>query len=320
MTVGRTFIGGEGQHQAMPTRLRPNRLHRVFDTSVWLLRKRRTRGVLVLVAALSAGVGIGIERALSTPSRSSARTLAAQIVWNGDVSTADLSQYYYKQACPGPNPPAGVTVVNAPIRPGYAFSSQFTVSDQSIQSHCPALGSSGHPNANIQSPPLFSTGNDLYIGFSTYFPSTFPFPVCTPYVGGCWMQVMEIYGAPYKGPSPISLNVWGSHFELWNHTGTIWSSPTNITPGTWQDTVFHVHFDTSASVGFVEVWLNGVMQTFANGSQRFYDATLQPGVNCCTTPDRLYLDQYRGANPTLGTVTLYHAAVKVATTYAAAAP
>jgi hypothetical protein len=81
-----------------------------------------------------------------------------------------------------------------------------------------------------------------------------------------------------------------------------------------------VKFSTDPSVGFVELWLNGVPQKFTNGSTRLYYDTLVPNVNWNgSTPNRLQLNQYRGPYA-LGTVTLYHAAAKVGSTYASVQP
>jgi hypothetical protein len=244
------------------------------------------------------------------------------VIWNGDLSTGDLSQYGYVQGCPGPSPVQGVSVVNSPVHPGWQHSVQFTVSDQSVNANCPILGSPGHPNANLLSPQLFKPGDDDYIGFSTFFPSGFP-QICAPWVPGCFMQVAEVYGPPFGGSSPVDIMVFGNQLIMGTHTsGTIWRSSTSIPYGTaWNDFVLHVHFSTDPTAGFVELYYNGQPQTFSNGSTRFYEATLQPGVNWDGVhPDTFDLQQYRGNNPIMGTTTVYQTGAKVATTYAAAAP
>jgi Polysaccharide lyase len=244
------------------------------------------------------------------------------LAWNGDLSTGNTSQYWGVQGCAaGGVAPQGVTVVNSPTRPGYAYSSAFTVSDQSVTANCPNLGSAGHPNANIESPGLFSPGDNDYIGFSTMFPSSFPSNVCTPWVANCWMQVMEIYAQPYAGVTPVGLYVVGNQLVLEDAGTPIWTSATNIVKGAWEDTVLHVNFSTDPTVGYVELSYNGVLQTLTGGQTRHYEATLQTGNNWDgTDPDRLYLSQYRGPNPAMGTVTLYHSAAKVAHTLAQATP
>jgi hypothetical protein len=243
------------------------------------------------------------------------------LVWNGDLSTGNTSQYGFVQGCSAGVAPQGVSVVSSPTRPGYAYSSAFTVSDQSTTANCPNLGSAGHPNANIQSPGIFRPGDNDYIGFSTMFPSSFPSNVCTPWVSLCWMQVMEIYGQPYTGVTPIGLYVIGNRLALDETPNPIWTASTDIVKGAWQDVVLHVNFSTDPAVGYVELWYNGVHQTFTNGQTRYYEATLKTGDNWDGThADKLYLSQYRGPNPAMGTLTIYHSAAKVAQTYAQAAP
>lgn len=244
------------------------------------------------------------------------------MIWNGDLTTGNLSQYGNVQGCPGPNPVQGVSLVNSPVHPGWQHSVQFTVSDQSVNANCPTLGSPGHPNANLLTPGLFKPGDVDYIGFSTYFPAGFP-EVCSPWVPGCFMQVAEIYGPPFGGSSPVCILEFGNQLIMNTHTsGTIWRSPTPIPFGTgWNDFVLHINFSTDPTVGFVELYYNGRLQTFSTGSTRFYEATLQPGVNWDGVhPNTLDLQQYRGDNPVMGTTTVYQTGAKVATTYAAAAP
>jgi len=259
---------------------------------------------------------------VTTPPVGTPPAPGAGSIWNGDLSTGTTSQFGYVQGCPaGGVAPQGVSVVNNPVRPGYAYSSKFTVSDQSVTANCPILGSPGHPNAVLQSPGLFAPGDNDYIGFSTMFPSTFPSNVCTPWVKMCWMQVMEIYGQPYAGVTPVGLYVVGNKLVLEAFGATIWTSPTNIVKGAWEDTELHVNFSTSATVGYVELWYNGVQQTLANGTTRNYEATMQAGNNWDGThANRLYLSQYRGPNPAMGSVTLYHSAAKVGQTFLQAAP
>lgn len=244
------------------------------------------------------------------------------LIWSGVLSRGTLSSFGYVQACAGPRPPAGITVVHRPVHPGWRHSLRFTVSDESVHARCPILGSPGNPSANVLSPPLFRPGRDAYIGFSVLFPAGFP-PICTPARPGCFMQIMEIYGQPFHGSSPVAILLSGRRLFLGSHApGPLWTSPVPIRAGgAWNDFVIHVHFDTRPHVGFVELWFDGRRRRFANGSKRFYEATLQPGVNWDGVhPDALYLQQYRGANPRLGTVTLYQTGAKVGRSYAAVAP
>ena len=48
-------------------------------------------------------------------------------------------------------------------------------------------------------------------------------------------------------------------------------------------------WSTSDSTGFVQLWLNGVRQTFTDGSQTYYVRTLIPGA---ATPSVYYKEGY----------------------------
>jgi hypothetical protein len=245
--------------------------------------------------------------------RSAATPAPQPALWSGDFETGDLSQWSLNQSCPG-----GVATVTSPVRSG-RYAAKFTVSDSSTNANCPLVPTSD-PRAQLVGPPMFTEGSDDYIGFSTYFPANFPT------ISSGWMQIAEIYGPPYGGSPSIGIDVTGNRLTLdrdpthiWD---TIWISPSEIPKGVgWENFVLHVKFSTDPSVGFVELWLNGVRQAFTNGAQRIYYDTLVPGVNWNGgSPNRLYLNQYRSATPLLGTVTLYHDAARVGSSYASVAP
>jgi hypothetical protein len=230
------------------------------------------------------------------------------LLWSGDFETGDLSQWSLNQSCPD-----GVTVVNNPVREGN-YAAKFTVDDTSTKANCPAVPTED-PRAQVISPRLFGEGDDCYIAFSTYFPSEFPT------ISKGWMQVAEIYGPPFGGSPSIGIGVEGDRLVLHrgptNNWEAVWKEGSDIPKGTgWEDIVLHVKFSTDPTVGFVEVWHNGVKQTLGNGSQRMYYDTLIPGINWDgSTPNRLILNQYRGLSPALGPITLYHDAARVGTTY-----
>jgi hypothetical protein len=180
-------------------------------------------------------------------------------------------------------------------------------------------------------------GDDFYLGFSVYLPPNFPQHVCIDahgaFIYSCWMQLMEIYGAPYGGPSPISLDVLGGNgaahanqflFQAPPHSitssfpgGAVWRSPQFATsPSGWQAFVWHVHLSTCGGTtactggqlpGFVELWFNGAQQQFYDGSTHISYATLTTanwcaagmGPNCGF--DALFMQHYRGPYPNYGT-------------------
>ena len=103
---------------------------------------------------------------------------------------------------------------------------------------------------------------------------------------------------------------------------TLWSSQP-IQKGTqWHDIVLHIKLSPDRSIGFVEIWSNGVKQTLVNGSTRYNYPTLVEGANW-TSPggyNYLYIQQYRSREALLGAVTLYHDNAKIGTTYESVAP
>jgi hypothetical protein len=169
-------------------------------------------------------------------------------------------------------------------------------------------------------PAALCEGDERYIGWSILFPSDFTSQLSQ----NGWVAVAEDgFGSPYGYPSlnfAFDGGPNGGRFVLDSRTGglnnpqAIWS--VNPTYGQWMDVVTHVKFSTDPSVGYVELWINGVRQTFSNGSQRYYQNTLLPGADTC---GRIQHQNYR--DPAMsGTVTLYQDEIKMGTSYAAVAP
>jgi hypothetical protein len=231
---------------------------------------------------------------------------SSPLVWSGDFSTADLSQWGYVQDCPG-----SIKVVPNPAGSGNV--AQFSVSDQDIHANCPLLQSGTSPNAFLISPQLFHNGDDMYISFSEYFPVGFPSTAT-------WFQVAELYGQPYGGSPPLGVYVVGNNLVLGRDVthgyDAPWKAP--IQQGVWQNIVLHVKFSPDPTVGFVEIWDNGVQQTFTDGTQRLMMDTLIAGINWNSPngTNALFLDQYRSGSASMGTVTEYAGPTKVGMTYA----
>ena len=223
------------------------------------------------------------------------------LVWNGDLSTNSFSQYPWLWACPG-----GVTLTPSVTYKGEP-SAKFTVDDTSNSSYCPGHVFTHNPASSLITPNLFGNGDDRYISFATMFPAGFP------YITN-WLQVGEIFGPPYGGSPTIGIDVERNQLGLWrdgtHHFDNPWHTTVQI--GQWMNVTLHVKFSPNPSVGFVELWLNGVQQHFTNGSTRLYYATLLTGDNWNgSTKNVLDLDQYRGLTPSLGSISIYHAAAKI---------
>jgi hypothetical protein len=143
-------------------------------------------------------------------------------------------------------------------------------------------------------------------------------PLPTP--AGRWVALfqMHAYGQPGMG-APLVLrtlgdgrlylqnDVHGSNQHIWH---------TTLRKNTWQTFVLRVFLDPSPSRGWVELWYNGVRQTFYNGQQRFYCATHEDEAG---TYNRLKWGIYR-TGPVSGDGFAYMSRARIGTTYADVAP
>ena len=242
----------------------------------------------------------------------SANSMPAGMSWSGDMSTGDFSQYSFLEQCPGDI----ASVVGNPA-PAGVHAVQLKVSDGDTQSACPGKVFTPNPAASMIGPTVFHNGDDAWMGFSVYLPAGFP-TIPT------WFQFAEVYGPPFGGSPPIGLDIEGNRMGLWrdatHNFDNPWSTP--VVTGQWQDIVLHVKFSPDPTVGFVELYFNGVQQQFADGSTRLYYSTLVPGNNWDGASGGNYLDidQYRSHLDQLGTVTVYDAEMAIGDSYAAVAP
>jgi hypothetical protein len=234
---------------------------------------------------------------------------ANDLIWSSDFETRDLSEWTSVQACPG-----GVTVVTSPVRRGN-YSARFSVADDDTHAKCSGVPTDD-PRAQIVGPwGLFNPGDDVYVGFSTFFPADFP-------TIDAWLMFQEEYGPPFNGSPTVELDVFGDRLGMWSQQNgvetKIWLATQDIHKGTaWEDIALHIKWSTNPSVGFAEIWHNGVRQTFMDGQPRNYFATFVPSINGLL--DTVYMNQYRKAGVSLGTVVLYHDDIRVGWTYASVA-
>ncbi|MFN8228085.1 MAG: polysaccharide lyase [Mycobacterium sp.] len=89
---------------------------------------------------------------------------------------------------------------------------------------------------------------------------------------------------------------------------------TPLAPGTWHDVQMQIGWSASDSVGFVELWHNGVRQQFTDGSQTYRVRTLVPGG---PAPSVYYKEGYYRQNGIAPTGVVYHAGFRCAPTQAA---
>eukprot|EP00026_Physarum_polycephalum_P014058 Phypoly_transcript_14528.p1 GENE.Phypoly_transcript_14528~~Phypoly_transcript_14528.p1 ORF type:complete len:264 (+),score=33.70 Phypoly_transcript_14528:55-846(+) len=250
-----------------------------------------------------------VATASAVPIRIKLPNANGTIVFAEDFEEGNLNQWNV-QACP-----EGVTISSAYARTGN-HSAKFTVNDGDTHAKCSSVPTD-NPRAQLVSQKgLFTNGDEFYIAVSVFFPPGFPQPKD-------WFQIAELYGPPFAGSPSMGVDICQGNRICFQRDAShnfddIWvSSP--IVLGKWRDIVLHVKFSTDPSVGFVGIYDDGVQQKMSNGQSLVYYQTLS-SVNWNGTPNNLFLNQYRSADENLGTVTLYHDAVKVGTTLESVMP
>src|ERR1044072_8816103 len=153
--------------------------------------------------------------------------------------------------------------------------------------------------------PTFNEGQDLYVRDAIRVPGTSTYQ-------GPWQIIQQLHesGGGRSPGTPLFLD--GSRvLQLGAGDGspTYWrSSP--LQADRWHDLVYRVKLSQDSSVGFVEVWLDGVQQKLLNGQSRAYGQTIQTA--------RTYLKAgiYRSKSST-GTSLVEHDGILVGTSFAA---
>jgi hypothetical protein len=180
-------------------------------------------------------------------------------------------------------------------------------------------GDGGNVRTQLDGPVLFDEGDEAYVGWSTYFPGDMP-----EIPSDSWFVFFEFHGPPHNGsPLPGAFAVADidgrQHLKLGRSEqygyDVPWTMP--MVKDRWVDFVYRVKFSKDEEVGFVELWVDGVRQEFSNGSTRLYQSTIMSDQD-----DGLYpiATNYYEAGTIDEPVTVYHDAIRVATTYGGARP
>jgi hypothetical protein len=156
-------------------------------------------------------------------------------------------------------------------------------------------------------------GNEYWESYDVNFPSSFP-----NLKPGGFFLFQEDYSEPWNGSPALGMDTEdvGGVDKLTIHRGAqygydrIWAS--NLVRGQW--TKFLVHKKLAKnSTGFIELWVNGVKQTFKDGSQKFFTQTMHSDQSGDT---RFFMNSYRRAGAYSGTVSTYYDNVRIGTTRA----
>lgn len=167
---------------------------------------------------------------------------------------------------------------------------KFSVNDTDIYPLTPTE----NPRAQAISHNFITPGMVFFWRLRIYLPDAFPENIK-------WLNLGSVYGKPYKGPSPVSLYVQGSRIG-W---GEYWSMPIKVVKGRWVTYTFHEHFGPD---GWIELWVDGIQQTFSDNTKRIYLSTQTSSNNSGLNHIKINNYRPRGAR---GNVTLFHDGLKV---------
>ena len=193
------------------------------------------------------------------------------ILRSGDFNTGDLSQWSGHQNLRS----YSLTTVSSPAREG-AYAARFEVrrGDDPL---CAAGWGCYGDRSEVQMSTGEAEGQERWYSWSTMIGADFPRTTA-------W-QVVSQWHANAEGSPPIGFYAENDDLVLrfHRHSGpgqlinivNAWRG--SLRRGSWQDIRLHVKWSASDSVGFVELWINGVAQSFDTGGTRRYIRNLYPG-------------------------------------------
>ncbi|WP_439099184.1 heparin lyase I family protein [Corallococcus exercitus] len=164
---------------------------------------------------------------------------AAEIVWRGDFETGNRSQYSKEQMVSSDR----LQVVTSPVSEGkYALKATVKQGDDPINS-------SGNRNELVYLSNE-KVGSEYWYRWKVMFPNDFPSV-------DAWQLFTQWHHDGCCGSPPVEFFVKGEVIRLsLNDSGTVWTTP--LKRGAWQEFIFHVKWSPDPSVGYVELWHNGV--------------------------------------------------------------
>ncbi len=289
--------------------------------------RRRAIGLtmaLLVLAALGAApmAGAGAQ----------SRQVAGVLLWNGDFSTGDLSQYPEVLVDAGDSAAVVADPILGPARKALRLTVRNTSRD-------PASPTSPKHRAHAASPRIIERGDEVYIGFSVLIPRSLPTrhePGAVDPSGTRALQcaLHSVYGAPHGGASPQQLGItrsepdqairllrngtyrYDSPWQLQAERGT----PADVT-GRWIDFVIRTKLSRSPAIGFREQWVNTgsgfVKQRFANGRTRLRMRTVDASNHAGPNHSKVQLYYNHGAWPS---ATVYFAEHRIGTSFRVVAP
>jgi hypothetical protein len=180
------------------------------------------------------------------------------VLWNGDPNLGKgTSVFEGLEEAPG-----NIVVTNDPLGVHGKVFHYNTFDDSAFKKErCESRGTM-NPDGKFR----VALGGTYFIGWREMFK---PMPI-----NGSWVAMWQMHGyGPAGQGAPLVLRVVNGQPNLVMQNGVngqnvnFWSTPLRL--GVWNTFVVEVHLATTASAGWVQLWYNGVPQTFINGKTRY---------------------------------------------------
>jgi Polysaccharide lyase len=255
----------------------------------------RLRAALRSVAVITLTVVAGSNSGCATSE------VRAQAMFIGDYSTGDFSQWAsvqnrgYNGSGVGYVPSYSATVVNDPVK-GKAARFEVRSGDWP--------GFAGGERSDVGSTPGETGGTEgqvRWYEFSTMFDPSFPQNHADLGWGvtNGWHPDSSVGSAGFEWSVGTRNGFWSLIVDQqtspahWVGRYTIWETPLNV--GQWHDVKMQINWSTGIKTGWVRLWVNGVRQTFFDGSDTYFLSTLVPGTTTCYYKEGYYRQE---AQPT----------------------
>jgi Polysaccharide lyase len=118
--------------------------------------------------------------------------------------------------------------------------------------------------------PTFNEGQEIYIRDAIRLPASYTYQ-------GSWELINQLHEAYWGGPPGVATMLDSNRrIDLQPGSGdfVFWRGP-QLELERWYDLVYRIKLSQDPSQGFVEVWLDGVHQTMANGQTQMFQQTMQ---------------------------------------------
>lgn len=234
--------------------------------------------------------------------------------FDGDYSTGDFSQWWVQCKNYNGNGNAFPGSYSASIVGDASFgrAARFEVRTGDV----PPFGGGERSEVSGGSSSGGREGDVRWYRFATKFDQSFP----DNHADLGWGLTNQWHGETLDGSPPISWSVseqngqWTLVAERQSrpadYLGTVVVFSTPLDAGSWHDVTMRIGWSVSESGGFVELWHNGVRQTFTDGSQTYRVRTLVPTA----APSVYYKEGYYRDNGIAPTGVVYHSGFRCAAT------